>query len=253
MGHDGHLDLLRTWQKGSDLYEMLHSESVQSIVVVSAHHESSDGRILIMSDDKPKLLFDYEGFPPETYRYTMPNPGSPALASRVASLLTAAGIANSMETNRGHDHGVFVPLLALEVPQKRPSLPIISISLPGPADYSQQGQTEKHWNFGKALSPLRSEGTLILGSGNSFHSRANVPAESKDYDSFLRGLAQGASRKDFRNWAEHPQARKCHPRPEHLLPLIVVAGAASASAATGRIQAIPHDFMGHSASHFVFH
>lgn len=253
MGHDGHADLIKTWDAGSDIYNILHSEAVQSVVIVSAHHESADGRILIMDDEQPSLLYDYGGFPPETYKYTMPNPGSRVLAARVASLLAAAGIANSMETNRGHDHGVFVPLLGLKVPQKRPDLPVISISLPGPADYSQQGQTENHWNFGKALTALRMEGVLFVGSGNSFHSRANIPAESKAYDTYLQGLAQGAGGKDFRHWADHPAARKCHPRPEHLLPLIVLAGAAAASTPKGQVQAIPHDFMGHAASHFVFH
>jgi len=232
---------------------------VRSIVVISAHHESDDGSVLIMNDETPKLLFDYGGFPPEAYRYSMPNPGSRALASRVASLLTTAGIANSMEINRGHDHGVFVPMLALEVPGQRPTLPIISVSLPGPVDYNQQDQTEKHWNFGKAIAALRMEGTLIVGSGNSFHSRGNMPQDARTYDTYLHGLARGArenGKEGFKAWAEHPLHRKCHPRPEHVLPLIVIAGAASEHPLTEGVEKctpIPHQFMGHSSSHFVFH
>ena len=33
-------------------------------------------------------------------------------------------------------------------------------------------------------------------------------------------------------WAQAPAARDCHPREEHLLPLMVCAGAAGADAAT---------------------
>lgn len=37
--------------------------------------------------DGPRdLLFDYYGFPPESYKYKYPSPGSPKLAQRIVSL-----------------------------------------------------------------------------------------------------------------------------------------------------------------------
>ncbi len=253
IGHEGHADLIRTWAKGSDVYNSVHSEDVKSIIIVSAHHESKDGKILIMDDEKPQLLFDYGGFPPETYKYKISNPGNRVLANRIASLLSEAKILHEMESGRGHDHGAFVPLLGLEIPQKRPSLPVVSISLPGPADYRNANVTNSCFNFGKALASLRSEGVLLMGSGNTFHSFSPVPhVQTAAFDAHLRSLAQGAGGKDLRNWAEHSAAKACHPRPEHLLPLIVMAGAAAASDPQGLIVPVPHDFMGNAASHFIF-
>lgn len=257
LGHAGHIDLLRTWEKGSVIYNALHDEKVTSIVIVSAHHESTDGSVLIMKDETPKLLFDYGGFPKETYEYTLSNPGSPALADTISRLLSAAGITNKFETNRGHDHGVFVPMLALHVAEKRPSLPIVSVSLLGPADYKMENQNEKHWKLGVALASLRDQGTLIIGSGNSFHG-ANAPAtKSLEFDNHLKALSDSRDLHSFLLWENNSAARLCHPRPEHLLPMIVCAGAASSSAsstgeASATISRIPHNFMGHASSHFVF-
>ena len=101
LGHAGHTELLSTWAPGSSVWCTLHDPSVKAILVISAHHESKDHGVLIQRDAEPSLLFDYGGFPAECYEYTMPNPGCPALADRVASLLTAADIPNMMETGRG--------------------------------------------------------------------------------------------------------------------------------------------------------
>jgi aromatic ring-opening dioxygenase catalytic subunit (LigB family) len=243
-------DLMRTWAPGSSLHSILHSPDIKSIVVISAHHESDDGSVLVMNDLKPKLLFDYSGFPPETYEYTLPNPGEPSLAARVTSLLSAASIPTRTEPGRGHDHGVFVPLLALEVASKRPTLPIVSVSLRGPAAYrTGVNLNSLHWEMGRALAPLRNESVLLLGSGNTYHGRAS-PAEAASFDEHLRALAEEQGR-DLRRWEEHAAARKCHPRPEHLLPLLVCAGAAEAAGAVA-VESSPHDFMGKAASHFVF-
>ena len=97
--------------------------------------------------------------------------------------------------------------------------------------------------MGNALGPLRSEGVLILGSGNTHHGRS-TRQEGIDFDKHLQQL------RDFRDWKNHPAAIKCHPRLEHLLPLIVCAGAAAENET--KVEAVPHDFMGNAASHFVF-
>jgi aromatic ring-opening dioxygenase catalytic subunit (LigB family) len=90
---------------------------------------------------------------------------------------------------------------------------------------------------GLALAPLRDEGVLVLGSGMSFHNlRAmgdpRVAAPSREFDSWLIGAASAppperAAR--LAQWEDAPWARLCHPREEHLLPLMVASGAASGS------------------------
>jgi aromatic ring-opening dioxygenase catalytic subunit (LigB family) len=93
---------------------------------------------------------------------------------------------------------------------------------------------------GRALRPLRDEGVLILGAGMSFHNmrayRTPAAAEpSIAFDDWLRGVVEGdaaAREAGLGGWADAPAARFAHPREEHLLPLMVVVGAAEAEAAS---------------------
>ena len=63
----------------------------QAILVVSAHWE--EGVPTVQTNPRPPLLFDYYGFPQETYELTWPAPGDPALAGRVRALLKVRRVA----------------------------------------------------------------------------------------------------------------------------------------------------------------
>lgn len=82
-----------------------------SIVVISAHWESDPVRIT--SSSHPSMLYDYYGFPPETYEYKYPAPGNPELARKMQQLLQKADIECVLDPERGFDHGVFVPLMIM--------------------------------------------------------------------------------------------------------------------------------------------
>jgi aromatic ring-opening dioxygenase catalytic subunit (LigB family) len=173
------------------------------------------------------MLYDYYGFPPESYQITWPAPGSPALAARVRSLLGAAGFQTAANPERGFDHGTFVPL-KLTYPDA--DVPTVQLSLKAGLD------PEEHLAIGRALAPLRDEGVFIIGSGMTFHNlRAfrdprSIPV-SETFDAWLRvaATAEPAERdKQLVDWATAPAARVAHPREEHLLPLMVIAGAAGA-------------------------
>jgi aromatic ring-opening dioxygenase catalytic subunit (LigB family) len=76
---------------------------------------------------------------------------------------------------------------------------------------------------------------FIIGSGLSYHNlRAFVPGArpvSVAFDSWLRetiSLPAEARDRALVGWSNAPAARQAHPREEHLLPLMVVAGAAGA-------------------------
>jgi aromatic ring-opening dioxygenase catalytic subunit (LigB family) len=175
------------------------------------------------SSPAPPMLFDYYGFPEETYRLRFDAPGSPALASRVRELLGAAGLPAAEDAERGYDHGVFVPL-KLVTPDA--DTPVVQLSLRADLD------PDAHLAAGRALAPLRDEGVLIVGSGMSWHNmRGFSPAftaKSQAFDAWLaEALADPARRDDaIRPWDLAPYAREAHPREEHLAPLFVVAGAA---------------------------
>lgn len=195
----------------------------KALLVISAHWEESVPTV--MSGDAPPLFYDYYGFPEASYRLTWPAPGDPALAARVRSLLGSAGFATGEDRTRGYDHGTFVPL---KVAYPTADIPVVQLSLVKGLD------PETHLAMGRALAPLRDEGVFILGSGMTFHNlRAmgdpRAGAVSETFDAWLRqaGTADADVRdRALAGWANAPAARAAHPREEHLLPMMVVAGAA---------------------------
>jgi aromatic ring-opening dioxygenase catalytic subunit (LigB family) len=197
----------------------------RAILVISAHWEMP--RPTVMTAQRPSMLFDYYGFPEHTYRLAYPAPGSPELASRVRALLAGAGIASDEDAARGYDHGVFVPFL-LMFPDA--DIPVVQLSLRADLDPAA------HMAIGHALAPLRDEGVLIVGSGMSYHNlRRFWSTDAEDveaahaFDAWLTDAIENgdANTRDAKlvAWANAPGARAAHPRSEHLLPLMVAAGA----------------------------
>src|SRR6185503_5515564 len=100
------------WTKMADYLRSLAAslpERPRAILVVSGHWEEQ-AFTFTGAEKHPGLIFDYYGFPPETYQLTWPAPGAPWLAERGAALLREAGLPTSIDPERGFDHGVFVPL-----------------------------------------------------------------------------------------------------------------------------------------------
>lgn len=200
-------------------------ERPEALLVISAHWEEPVPTV--MTSPAPPMLYDYYGFPPSSYEITWPAPGQPALAARVREALSQAGIESAEDPNRGFDHGTFVPLL---VAFPSADVPTVQLSLKRGLDPAA------HYAIGRALAPLRREGVLILGSGMSFHDlrgfgRPSAQAVSETFDAWLQEAATQPPEERARRleaWASAPAARQAHPREEHLLPLMVVAGAAEA-------------------------
>lgn len=196
-----------------------------ALLVISAHWECEQATVLAAA--RHSLLYDYYGFPEHTYRLEYPASGSPELAARVRELLAPAGFSAAVETERGLDHGVFIPL-KLIYPEA--DIPVVQLSLLHDLDPA------RHLALGHALAPLRDEGVLILGSGMSYHNLRDIfspddasNAASRHFDAWLENAIAAEPRERERlliEWHKAPDARLCHPRSEHLLPLMVVAGAA---------------------------
>ncbi len=209
------------------LRELRHlpAEKPKALLVVSAHWEEAVPTV--MTAERPPIFYDYYGFPPESYRITWPAPGHPALAARVRELLAKADIATAEDGKRGYDHGTFIPL-KLTYPEAE--IPTVQLSLVRGLDPA------RHLAIGRALEALRDEGVLIVGSGMSFHnlrafSDPRSPAAAERFDAWLQETAAAApSVRDERlaKWTAAPDARFVHPREEHLVPMMVIAGAAGA-------------------------
>ena len=200
-------------------------EPPAAILVVSAHWETEGFRI--GSGATPTLIYDYYGFPAETYEIRFDAPGAPGVAARAAALLRTAGLPVELDPQRGFDHGVFVPL---KVAFPEADIPVVEMSVERGLD------PDLHIAAGRALASLRDEGVLIIGSGMSFHdfkafgdNRFTRPSQAFDMWLTATLIQPGDARGErLANWSDAPSARAAHPTEEHLIPLMVAAGASDA-------------------------
>ena len=200
----------------------------KAVVMISAHWEEPVPTV--MTAERPPMLYDYYGFPAEAYTITWPAPGDPDTAARVSELLQAAGFKTAANPYRGFDHGAFVPL-KLAYPDA--DIPTVQLSLKKGLD------AEEHIAMGRALMPLRDERIFVIGSGMTFHNLAAFsPRAAPAAEAFDEWLCETATldekerNKGLMDWSEAPAARIAQPREDHLLPLMVVAGAAGSDRGT---------------------
>jgi aromatic ring-opening dioxygenase catalytic subunit (LigB family) len=202
----------------------------KAVLVISGHWENPLPTFNVAP--KPGLLFDYYGFPEHTYRLKYPAAGAPALAERARKMLEDAGIESDVESKRGLDHGVFVPFLLI---YPDADVPILQLSLQASLD------PVLHLKLGRALAPLRDQGVLIVGSGMSYHNLADLfsgrgAEAAASFDAWLGEAVRDPASRDqlLAKWREAPGGAASHPREEHLIPLMVAAGAAQGDRGTRR-------------------
>jgi len=230
-----------TWKRTESFLQDIAAslpQRPQAMVVVSGHWEAE--AFTASAAAAPQLIYDYYGFPEHTYHLNWPAPGDPALAERVAGVLQGAGLPAAVSQDRGYDHGVFVPL---KVAFPEAEIPVVSLSLAVRA--GERFDPEEHLAAGRALAALREENILLLGSGMSFHNlRAYLKPQTmevaREFDAWLTEAVEspaGVRDERLRRWESAPHARFVHPREEHLIPLLVMAGAGGEAAG----QRIFHD------------
>ena len=202
------------------------------ILVISAHWEESAPTLLGAA--APPMFYDYYGFPPQAYDINYPAPGSPEAANRIIELLKAAGIPARIDPQRGFDHGLFIPLKMMF---PAADVPALQLSLLRGLD------PKAHLALGNALRGLSGENILVIGSGFSFHNMRAFSWEGREtldpandaFQDWLSETCTGPLSQPEREtrlsaWEQAPYARYCHPREEHLLPLLVCAGMAEVPA-----------------------
>jgi aromatic ring-opening dioxygenase catalytic subunit (LigB family) len=129
---------------------------------------------------------------------------------------------------------VFIPFL-VAFPEAK--IPVVELSVRRDLDPAA------HIAIGRALAPLREDGVLILATGMSYHNLRGFfaadprgTAASEAFDGWLKAAVcePDAEERDRRlvAWETAPSARLCHPQEEHLIPLMVAAGAAGTDRAT---------------------
>ncbi|WP_269584823.1 DODA-type extradiol aromatic ring-opening family dioxygenase [Roseibium sp. Sym1] len=192
-----------------------------AIVILSAHWETEG---LKMSAPGPlRTYHDFRGFPAPLYDISYPVEADEAHVDEAARLLEAAGHDLELDSDRGLDHGAWVPL-SLAYPDA--NIPVVALSLPHDSTPSSV------YALGKALAPLKDKGVLIAGSGSTTHNLyefgpqgSATPAWAAEFDRWLDDGLQSGSIGYFDDLNKAPGFRRNHPTDEHLLPLFFAFGA----------------------------
>jgi 4,5-DOPA dioxygenase extradiol len=224
LGEEAHSEMVKNLKL---LAEEIDKPS--AILLISAHWEEEIPTVT--SAAKPSLIYDYYGFPEESYSIEYSCSGEPLLAEQVGQLLIRSGMETKLDEHRGFDHGLFVPL---KIMYPDADIPCIQLSLLKSLDPAE------HIRIGSALSGIKYEKLLIIGSGFSFHNMkaffetetTDSKAMNENFEQWLIDTCSGSDIEEaerisrLENWENAPFARYCHPREEHLLPLHVCYGVA---------------------------
>jgi len=195
---------------------------VKAVLVISPHWQT--GNVRVMAGAAPATLHDFSGFPESLHHLQYPAAGHPALAHEAAGLLAKAGFTVALDADRGFDHGAWIPLRYL-LPAAE--VPVFQVSMPrwlNPAEA---------FALGHALTPLRAQGVMLIGSGCLTHNLGDLHSGAGDDAQYARTfvdwVGQALVANDtaqllgYRQYAPH--AERAHPSAEHLLPLLVAYGA----------------------------
>ncbi|HBI03962.1 MAG TPA: dioxygenase [Paenibacillaceae bacterium] len=198
----------------------------KAIILFTAHWESPVP--LISGVQQYDMIYDFYGFPDEMYRMVYSAKGDPNLAIKIQEAFSNQGINSQIDVSRGIDHGAWV-VLQLLYPQA--DIPVVVLSVNPALSPGEQ------YNLGKALSKLREEDILIIGSGGTVHNLRAVNWRGTSVDNWAM---------EFEDWIKDhvekwdlpplfdyekkaPFAAQAVPRNEHFIPLLLAMGAADSS------------------------
>ena len=199
-------------------------EKPKAILIVSAHWESAPVTLSNPAAGTP-LVYDFGGFAQKFYEMTYQTPDATELAHLVASMMPDNE--QVFQSNRGLDHGAWVPL---KVMYPNADIPVLQMSMP-------TSDPARLLELGRRLQPLRDQGVLVIGSGFMTHglpylrdwsTDAIAPTWSSEFDTWAaEALATGdvETLANFKKAA--PGMPYAHPTVEHFTPLFITLGAAT--------------------------
>ena len=215
----------------------------RAIVIVSAHWDTAVPTVGFA--ERPETIHDFWGFPEELYGLRYPATGCREASEEVVAALKSAGLTVATDTQRGLDHGAWVPL-RLMFPDAE--VPVIPVSI------QSRGGPEAAYQLGQALAPLAAKGFLIIASGNVTHNLRDYQMAARSggqtpvyVRQFTDWLADRLAAKDIDALLDYrrqaPGGMQAHPSDEHLLPLYVALGAGGENARAERFHAGIDDYV----------
>jgi len=144
----------------------------EAILVISAHF-LTDGTF-VTAADKPRMIYDFYGFPDELYKVKYPAPGAPGIASEITTIGKKFDI--KRDEKWGLDHASYAVLRHI-FPQA--DIPVLELSLDySPINHWKTTHLQYYYNLALELAPLREKGVLIIGSGNIVHNLRVIDFEN---------------------------------------------------------------------------
>lgn len=194
------------------------------ILAVSAHWYINATAVTAMPT--PRTIHDFYGFPQALFDVQYPAPGLPDLVDEIADAVNPEAIGADHDS-WGIDHGSW-SVLRHVYPDADVPVVQLSINASKPAVY--------HVEMGARLAALAQRGVMLMGSGNVVH---NLRATARDRPDAAFDWAQRfdeAAREvmttrpaDVVRLLDHPDYRMAAPTAEHFVPLLHIAGFASAT------------------------
>ena len=191
----------------------------RAILAISAHWFVPETGVTVST--APRTIHDFGGFPRELYQVQYPAPGDPELARQVQAMLKPLQV--KVDSSWGLDHGTWSVLRHV---YPNADVPVVQLSI----DETQTASF--HYEIGRKLAPLRSEGILIVGSGNLVHNLhayawgRHMPAPYDWAVRFEQEAKEMMVAGEFKPLIDDenlgPEARLSIPTPDHYLPLLYV-------------------------------
>jgi 4,5-DOPA dioxygenase extradiol len=196
----------------------------RAILAISAHWYINATAVTAMST--PKTIHDFFGFPDELFAVRYPAPGDPELAEQLIEVVKPTWVGLDLDS-WGLDHGTWSVLVHM---YPDADIPVLQLSIDASKPF------EYHVALGAQLAKLRQQGVLIVASGNVVHnlglldwSRPDAAFDwARDFnDAAMRLMTNDPSQ--INGLRDNDHFRLAVPTPDHFIPLLYLAGLASAA------------------------
>jgi 4,5-DOPA dioxygenase extradiol len=198
----------------------------RAILVISAHWYINATAVTAML--RPRTIHDFYGFPRQLFDVRYDVPGLPQLAEEISDVVAPTAVGLDVDS-WGIDHGTW-SVLVHAFPDA--DIPVVQLSI------NESKPLAYHLELGAKLAPLRESGVLIIGSGNVVHNLGGMhPRLLEEGFDWAQRFNEAAREIVLEDPAEtvrlsdHPDFGSAAPTAEHFIPLLYLAGLASAGSA----------------------